>query len=73
MPVKRYEGVRAEDIERDLSKDMAVSLVSHAMWLGRELARTEQRLNSRVHKDRAAAGGQAGGAPLRQAAKEPLS
>lgn len=41
--VKRYEGERAVAIEREIAADMAVSLVSHALWLGRELA-TKERL-----------------------------
>jgi hypothetical protein len=42
--VKRYEAERAASIEHEVSADMAVSLVSHALWLGRELARCEQAL-----------------------------
>jgi thymidylate synthase len=48
--IKSYRGTRAEEIERQISKDMAVSLVSHAMWLGRELVRAEQRLQSKAEK-----------------------
>lgn len=44
MLVKRYEGERAVAIEREVAADMAVSLVSHAMWLGRELTAKEQML-----------------------------
>lgn len=44
--VKRYEAERASTIEQQVSADMAVSLVSHALWLGRELTRNEQRLRS---------------------------
>ncbi len=42
--IKRYEAERAITIEQQVSADMAVSLVSHALWLGRELARGEQLL-----------------------------
>ncbi|MFI5009610.1 MAG: thymidylate synthase [Solirubrobacterales bacterium] len=42
--LKRYEAERAASIEREVSADMAVSLVSHALWLGRELTRCEQAL-----------------------------
>ena len=35
--VKRYRADRASRIEREVIGDMAVSLVSHAAWLGREL------------------------------------
>jgi thymidylate synthase len=44
MLVKRYEAERAVTIERQVAADMAVSLVSHAMWLGRELTAKEQML-----------------------------
>jgi hypothetical protein len=44
MLVKRYEAPRAVTIEREVAADMAVSLVSHAMWLGRELTAKEQLL-----------------------------
>lgn len=46
VPIKRYEGKRAETIEHEVAADMAVSLVSHALWLGRELARNEQALRA---------------------------
>ncbi|HEX8102185.1 MAG TPA: thymidylate synthase [Solirubrobacteraceae bacterium] len=42
--VKRYEGERSVDVENQVAADMAVSVVSHALWLGRELARAEQAL-----------------------------
>ncbi|MFL5914003.1 MAG: thymidylate synthase [Gaiellaceae bacterium] len=42
--VKRYEADRAVTIEREVAADMAVSLVSHAMWLGRELTAKERQL-----------------------------
>ena len=42
--VKRYEAERATAIEQQVSADMAVSLVSHAMWLGRELSAKERLL-----------------------------
>jgi len=41
--VKRYEAERAVTIERAVAADMAISLVSHALWLGRELT-TKERL-----------------------------
>ncbi len=44
--VKRYSGRRADAIAGEISGDMAVSLVSHALWLGRELARHEAILSS---------------------------
>lgn len=44
--IKRYEAQRASTIEQQVAADMAVSLVSHALWLGRELTRNEQRLRA---------------------------
>jgi Thymidylate synthase len=50
--LKRYEAERAQTIERQVAADMAISLVSHAMWLGRELTRNEQLLRGRRHPPR---------------------
>jgi thymidylate synthase (methanogen type) len=44
--IKRYEAERAVTIENEVSADMAISLVSHAMWLGRELTKNEQLLRA---------------------------
>jgi thymidylate synthase len=44
LPIKEYRGKKAAVIERAIIGDMAVSLVSHALWLGRELADAEARL-----------------------------
>lgn len=44
--VKRYEATRAESIEFEVAADMAISLISHAMWLGRELTRKERQLRA---------------------------
>ena len=46
--VKQYRGDKAAKIEREIIGDMAVSLVSHAIWLGRELAVKEQALARQV-------------------------
>jgi thymidylate synthase len=43
--IKRYSGERADRLANEISGDMAVSLVSHALWLGRELARNEAILH----------------------------
>lgn len=50
--IKRYQGTRAEEIEKEVAKDMAITLISHAMWLGRELTRNEQDLKLKVKKTR---------------------
>lgn len=44
MLIKRYKADTAARIEREIIGDMAVSVVSHALWLGRELASKEQLL-----------------------------
>ena len=49
--LKRYEAERAASIEHEVSADMAVSLVSHALWLGRELTRCEQALQGGGRRD----------------------
>jgi thymidylate synthase len=46
MLIKRYESDRAVTIERQVAADMAVSIVSHAMWLGRELTAKERSLRA---------------------------
>ncbi|PWW62788.1 thymidylate synthase [Actinokineospora spheciospongiae] len=45
--IKQYRSDRAAVIERAIIGDMGVSLVSHAFWLGRELATKEQALRER--------------------------
>lgn len=45
--IGRYRGSRADDVAKQIAADMGVSLVSHALWLGSELQRHEQRLPSR--------------------------
>lgn len=45
--IKRYKGDRAAKVERKIIGDMAVSLVSHAMWLGGELMAKEAELMAR--------------------------
>jgi thymidylate synthase len=48
--VKQYRSDRASKIERQVIGDMAVSLVSHALWLGRELSVKEAILRQRVDR-----------------------
>lgn len=52
--IKRYAAARAEDIEAAVSGDLAISLVSHAIWFGRELARYEARLKALPKPDKTA-------------------
>jgi thymidylate synthase len=56
LSIKQYRSDRAARIEREISGDMAVSLVSHALWLGRELTTKEGMLRDRV-RAKARAGG----------------
>jgi thymidylate synthase len=45
--IKQYRSDRADRIAHAITADMAVSLPSHALWLGRELAAKEQQLHAR--------------------------
>jgi hypothetical protein len=46
MLIKRYEADRAVTIEREVAADMAIGLISHALWLGRELTAKEHALRA---------------------------
>lgn len=46
--VKRYAAERAASIGQQIAADMAVTLVSHALWLGRELTLKEQILRRKA-------------------------
>jgi thymidylate synthase len=54
--VKQYRGDRAAKIEREVIGDMAVSLVSHALWLGRELMTKAEILRKQRSPRRARTG-----------------
>lgn len=43
-PLGEYRGRRAEQVEKQLARDCAISEISHALYLGREIARAELRL-----------------------------
>jgi hypothetical protein len=45
--IKRYRSDRGDRIAHEIAADMAISLPSHALWLGRELANKEQLLRAR--------------------------
>jgi hypothetical protein len=45
--IKQYRSDRADRIAHAITADMAVSLPSHALWLGQELAKKEQLLRAR--------------------------
>lgn len=48
MKIGEYRGRCVEDVELQLSRDGALSVISHALYLGRELARKEMEMkNSR--------------------------
>jgi hypothetical protein len=44
--LKRYTGKHASRLAKEINADMSVSLASHAMWLGGELARKEAMLDT---------------------------
>lgn len=47
LSIKRYRSRDAGTIAQKVAADMAVTLVSHALWLGRELAAKEAQLRRR--------------------------
>ena len=50
MKLGEYRGKSAEEIELQLSRDNALSVISHALYLGRELARKEFLMKSSQSK-----------------------
>ena len=44
MPLTEYRGKTAEEIERKLARDVAISEISHALYIGRELARKQEEM-----------------------------
>lgn len=54
MKIGEYRGKSAEEIERQLARDVALSEISHALYLGREIARKEFEM--KAEKARAAKG-----------------
>jgi thymidylate synthase len=44
MKIHEYRGKTAEEIERQLARDVALSEISHALYLGREIARKEMEM-----------------------------
>jgi thymidylate synthase len=47
MRIAEYRGRSAEELERQLARDDALSEISHALYLGREIARKEYQLRHR--------------------------
>jgi thymidylate synthase len=60
LVLKQYRGPTAAKIERQIIADMAVSLPSHALWLGRELMTKENALRALGHTGIAGRGGAPG-------------
>ncbi|MFA6405261.1 MAG: thymidylate synthase [Candidatus Paceibacterota bacterium] len=46
MKIGEYRGKTSEEIERQLARDVALSQISHALYLGRELARKQIQLDA---------------------------
>ena len=46
MKLGEYRGKTSEEVELQLSRDCALSIISHALYLGRELARKEMEMKS---------------------------
>lgn len=47
--LSEYRGRRAEQVEKQLARDCALSEISHALYLGREIARAELRLRKQTN------------------------
>lgn len=52
MKIGEYRGKSAEEIERQLARDAAVSEISHALYLGREVARKEFEMKAARAKEK---------------------
>ncbi|MBF0136028.1 MAG: hypothetical protein HQL65_07290 [Magnetococcales bacterium] len=50
MRLHTYTGTSAEELERQLVTDVAISRIDHALYLGRELAQAEARLNKDLRR-----------------------
>jgi len=48
--IKEYRGTTAAALEKQLARDCAISEISHALYLGREIARKEYQLKSKNRK-----------------------
>ena len=51
MKISEYRGKSAEEIERQLARDVAISELSHALYLGREIARKEFEMKAARAKE----------------------
>jgi len=54
MKLNEYRGKSAEEIERQLGRDVALSEISHALYLGREIARKEFEMKAARAKEKSA-------------------
>jgi len=54
MTLNEYRGKSAEEIERQLGRDVALSEISHALYLGREIARKEFEMKAAKAKEKSA-------------------
>jgi thymidylate synthase len=52
MKIGEYRGKSAEEIERQLARDLALSEISHALYLGREVARKEFEMKAARAKEK---------------------
>jgi thymidylate synthase len=51
MRIGEYRGKSAEAVEAQIARDVAISEISHALYLGREIARKEMELKRAVRPD----------------------
>jgi thymidylate synthase len=53
MKLHEYRGKSAEELERQLARDVAVSEISHALYLGREITKKEFEMKAEKARDNA--------------------
>ncbi len=51
LTIKEYRGVSSEELLAKIAADCAVSVASHALWLGREVGRAEVRLQAATRRN----------------------
>lgn len=53
LTIKEYRGASSEELLGKIAADCAVSVASHALWLGREVGRAETRLQAAARRNSA--------------------
>lgn len=66
LTLKRYTGTEPQAIEAEIARDMALSLISHALYLGRQIAQKHQELKALSRTSSGGDGPPAGDRPERE-------